>query len=161
MVKFKEIYLDPRSIPEPTEKQIKSGKYPKRLIKWHGLKIRIENEEGTIRRGIGPDGIPWETEFKYPYGYIEGFKGLDKDELDVFVGPLINFPPANKVYIVNQVKDDGSPDEEKIIIGVDSKDSAKKVYLSNYEIGWKNYRKIEEMSIREFLLWIHNKNNRS
>lgn len=117
---------------EPTEAQVASGNYPKRIIRWNGLVIRIENEAGSIRSGYKPDGSMWETRMVYPYGYVSGTEGVDGDEVDVFVGAN---PEAPMVYVIHQrkVNDWDKYDEDKCLIGFDSEEDAIRAFLLCYD----------------------------
>ena len=74
-------------LPEPTEAQIHSGNYKKHHLKLHGLDISIENPQGSIRRGTGPDGTPWESVLPAHYGYVKRTEGADGDHVAVSPGP--------------------------------------------------------------------------
>jgi hypothetical protein len=97
---------------------------------FQGLSIAIENQKGSVRSGVGKDGKKWRTVMKCPYGYIVSSLGADGDGVDVFVGPDKKAPHA---YVVHQKKDDGSYDEDKVILGTNSVEEAKALYLSNYD----------------------------
>lgn len=100
---------------------------------FQGIPISVENREGSVRKGVGPDG-PWQTKMQRPYGYIRGTKklGMDGQELDVFLGPdeqakfayliMTKTPPAFQ-------KDD----ELKIMLGYSSPDKAKKSFLQHFD----------------------------
>lgn len=99
---------------------------------FHDLPISIENRKGSIRKGVDPDGTPWETKHKVPYGYIRGTKGVDGDSLDCFIGPNKN---ARSVFIIHARKapDFTSFDEDKVMLGFDTPEQAKKMYLRHYD----------------------------
>ena len=84
------------------------------------------------------------------YGRISNTEGADDMCVDVFLGIS---PASNKVFIVNQTKEDGSFDEHKCILCCDSKDDAKKLYASNYPKGWR-VGKITEMTLDAFKNWL-------
>jgi len=66
-----------------------------------------------------------------PYGFIKGTKGADGEEIDVFVGPDKEAP---KAYVVHQHKPDGTGfDEDKVILGVRTKEEAKELFLQHYD----------------------------
>jgi hypothetical protein len=68
---------------------------------------------------------------KRPYGYLVGTKGADDEPVDVYVGPS---PDAPDAYVVHQHKPDGTGyDEDKIMIGFDSKEDARKAFLEHYD----------------------------
>ena len=98
---------------------------------FQGLKISIENKKGSVRKGVDKDGNKWRTVMKAPYGYLTGTKGADGEGVDVYVGPNKEAPFA---FVVHQHKDDGTGfDEDKAILGVDSEEEAKKLYLEHYD----------------------------
>lgn len=109
--------------------------------------IAIENEIGSVRKGIDRTGKPWRTKFYYPYGYIENTVGIDGDEIDCFMGP---YPESMMVYIIHQLKEDGLYDEDKCMLGFKDKLSARDAYLAHFNtqdfIG-----EITEMPIYEFV----------
>lgn len=95
------------------------------------LPLSIEYRRGEIRTGTGADGKPWARKMHADYGYIRGTKGLDGEHLDVYVGPS---PEATEVYVIQQMKgpDFKKLDEQKFMLGFDSADDAKKIYLKHY-----------------------------
>jgi len=95
-----------------------------------GIPVAIENRKGSVRSGKNDDGTTWRTKYKVPYGYIEGTKGADGDEVDAYVGPAKDAP---KAYVVHQKKEDGSYDEDTVMLGFRSKASAKKAILAHYD----------------------------
>ena len=101
----------------------------------HGnLGIAIENRKGSVRRGVDADGKPWATKMKLPYGYIKGTKGADGDEVDVYLGPDKSAPNA---FVIHQNKEDGSYDEDKVVLGIHHKSEARKIYLDHHTQGEK------------------------
>ena len=99
-------------------------------IKMQGLVISIENRKGSVRSGTDDDGKKWSVKMKFPYGYILGVKGVDKDHLDCFVG---DDRDSEIVFVVNQNKIDGKTfDEHKVMLGFKNAKDAKKGYLANY-----------------------------
>jgi hypothetical protein len=98
-------------------------------LSFQGLDIAVENRKGSVRKGVDKDGKAWRTVMKLPYGYLVGSKGADGDGVDVYIGPDKKAPNA---YVVHQKKDDGSYDEDKVILGVDSEEEARKWYLAHY-----------------------------
>lgn len=95
----------------------------------YGLPIAVENRVGSVRSGVDKDGKPWRTEMKAPYGYLKGTRGADGEGVDVYLGPDKKAPNA---HVVHQKKDDGSYDEDKVILGVGDEEEAKKLYLAHY-----------------------------
>jgi hypothetical protein len=113
---------------EPTPAQVEAGNYPKRRVTWNGLAIRIENEAGTIRYGKG-----WQTRMLYPYGYIERSESADGDEVDVYLGPALDYAPT--VFVVVQMRYGrwDEVDENKCMLGFMSEDDARTAYLKHYD----------------------------
>lgn len=107
-------------------------------VRYKGLVIDIENLNGSVREGVGPNGKKWKTKFNHGahYGEIRGSKGADGDKLDVYVKaePF----ESQKVYIVHQnfpgnhPTKAGSWDEDKVILGVGSTQEAIDLYLKHY-----------------------------
>jgi hypothetical protein len=96
-----------------------------------GIPVAIENRKGSVRKGVDKDGHEWRTKMKAPYGYLEGTKGRDGEEVDAYVGPDKQAPNA---YVVHQHKEDGTGyDEDKIMLGLRTKEEAKKLYLAHYD----------------------------
>lgn len=117
----------------PTKAQITSGNYRKGTLPWKKMTIKIENPEGTTRRGVGKDGKTWERKMTVSYGYIKGTKGKDGDALDVFLGPDLD---SDLVAVIDQ-EVDRKFDEHKIVVGIKSEEEARKIYLANYGKGWR------------------------
>jgi hypothetical protein len=98
-------------------------------MSFQGLRIAVENKKGSTRSGHDKDGKPWHTLMKAPYGYIVGSKGADDEGVDCYVGPNKN---AASAFVVHQNKDDGSYDEDKVMLGCRSLDEARRLYLAHY-----------------------------
>jgi len=95
-----------------------------------GIPIAIENRKGSVRSGTDKDGKPWRTVMKHPYGFIKGTKGKDGEEVDAYVGPKKD---ATHAYVVHQRKHDGKGhDEDKVMLGFEDEDAARKAYLKHY-----------------------------
>lgn len=137
---------------EPTDAQKAAGNYQKGHKAHHGLRISIENAAGTVRRGKGEDGQPWESQIKHDYGYIRGTKGKDKDHLDVFLGPHHAESDA-KVHVVDQNTDSGKFDEHKVMLGFPDTNSAYEAYHANYPPGHGGFGGITQTDPHEFKRW--------
>lgn len=98
-------------------------------MSFQGMRIAVENKKGSTRSGHDKDGKPWHTLMKAPYGYITGSKGADDEGVDCYVGPNKDAPNA---YVVHQNEEDGGYDEDKCILGVNSAEEAKALYLAHY-----------------------------
>ena len=135
----------------PTDAQKKAGNYKKGHITLDGYDITIENPKGSTRSGVDASGQPWSVTMNNDYGYIRGTEGVDGDHIDVF---LSDDPTTGKVYVIDQVKEDGSFDEHKVMYGFASSDEAREAYLANYSPGWKGLGTISEASKGEFKKWV-------
>ena len=88
------------------------------------------------------------------YGYISGTIDNDTEELDVFVGLDRDSP---SVYVVDQLKDDGTFDEHKVLLcySLASAEDAQRAYCSNYEADWHTrYGGCRAFSLPEFWRWL-------
>jgi hypothetical protein len=131
---------------EPSEAQREAGNFKKKHVNWQGLRISIENEAGSIRRG------KWgETKMRNDYGYIRGTTGRDGDHVDCFLGPDMD---SEIVFVVDQPTKSGKRfDEHKCVIGAKNKSQARYIYLSNYSNGWR-CGKITPMTVDQFKCWL-------
>jgi hypothetical protein len=118
----------------PSEAQIEAGNYKKGHVNIDGLDISIENPKGSIRSGVNQDGDKWSNIMPADYGYFKGTVGNDKDHIDVFMGDNLE---SDKVYVVDQVNEDGSFDEHKVMMGFNSISEARKAYNEAYYEGWQ------------------------
>lgn len=135
----------------PSEAQKEAGNYRKGHVKIDGFDITIENPKGSVRSGVDGDGKPWSVTMNNTYGYIRGTEGVDGDHIDIFLGEHMEAP---NVYVVDQVKQDGSFDEHKVMYGFNSALAAKRAYLKNYSAGWKGLGNITGVSKEVFREWI-------
>ena len=136
---------------EPTEAQKEAGNYKKGHVVVDGLNITIEQPKGSVRRGTDANGKEWDTVMNNTYGYIRGTQSVDGDHIDIF---LSDNPETGNVYVVDQVNNDGSFDEHKVMYGFNSVEEARAAYLSNYEEGWQGLGNITEVSKEDFKKWI-------
>lgn len=144
-------YIDGGMQSEPTDAQKAAGNYKMEHRRVDGYNISIENTKGSVRRGTGADGKPWKTTMQNDYGYIRGTEGVDGDHIDVF---LSDTPEEGDVFVVDQVNEDGSFDEHKVMYGFPTEQAARDAYLSNYEQGWTGLGAITHVSKDEFKKWI-------
>ena len=136
----------------PTDKQKESGNYQKGHITWQGLPITIENPKGSTRSGKSKDGKAWSIKMKNDYGYFNRTEGKDGDQLDLFIGPVLD---SELVFVVNQVNPSSNRfDEHKCVIGCISEAQARSTYLDNYETGWQGLGSIKAMSLPDFKKWV-------
>ena len=134
----------------PTAEQKQSGEYQKGHLSIGDLKIAIENPAGSIRSGTDPNGNEWQITMKHHYGFIENTTGADGDEIDVFVKNHL-FDEPECAYIIKQVDINGQFDEQKVIIGAETEEEAKEIYLSNYEKSWQGFGGIKKISMADLL----------
>lgn len=146
-----ELKVDGGMQSEPTEAQKAAGNYKMEHRKVDGYNVSIENVKGSVRRGKSADGTEWQTTMQNDYGYIRGMQGVDGDHIDVF---LSDTPDEGDVFVVDQVNEDGSFDEHKVMYGFPSEEAARDAYLSNYEQGWTGLGAITHVSKEEFKKWI-------
>lgn len=119
-----------------------------------GYTVTIENPAGSIRSGTDKNGRKWSIEMKNPYGYVNGVKGKDKDQLDCFIG---DNPYSDDVFIIDQIDPDtGNFDEHKIVLGANSEQEATDIYYANYQPGWRGLGAISHMAGAEFNDWVKN-----
>lgn len=135
----------------PTEAQKEAGNYRMGHVKIGGHDVTIENPKGSVRRGVDKDGKEWEISMNNTYGYFRGTKGKDGDHIDTFLGD--NLEPKS-VYVVDQINEDGTFDEHKVMYGFDTEEDAKAAYMSNYEEGWKGFGNIAGVPREVFDEWL-------
>lgn len=137
----------------PTEGQKAAGNYKKGHVKIDGYDVTIENPAGSERSGVDENGKPWSVKMNNSYGYIRGTEGKDGDHIDVFLSG--NMQGWNgTVYVIDQVKPDGTFDEHKVMYGFNSEKDARDAYLANYSEGWKGLGNITAVSREEFKQWV-------
>lgn len=135
----------------PTDGQIAAGNYKKSdEIKINGMRVVLENPRHSTRSGVGADGKRWSTQMAHHYGEFLGTKGADGDRMDVFIGPR---PDSDKVFVIDQVNQDGTFDEHKVMMGFKDLESARAGYLANYEAGWTGLGAVTEMPVSTFKAW--------
>jgi hypothetical protein len=82
----------------------------------YGLCVVIDRPRGTARSGVSSDGTPWTNISQVDYGFLPATIGGDGEELDVYLGPTLCAPTA---FLVNQLREDGSFDEFKLMLCFD------------------------------------------
>jgi hypothetical protein len=80
------------------------------------------------------------------YGFIPFTVGADGEELDIFINPDAVESPI--VFEIEQTHDDGSFDESKHLIGFDSEDEAKDMFLAHQPEN--HFGSIKPMSWKDF-----------
>ncbi len=135
----------------PTDAQKEAGNFKTGQFSWNGLTVAIENPAGSLRQGTDSSGNTWSIRMPYHYGYVRNTKGADGEKVDVFIGSNLAAP---LVYVVDQVKPDGSFDESKVMIGFNSQESATRGYKGSYSAGWRGLGGITAMTIAVFKRWL-------
>lgn len=118
-------------------------------IEFQGLSIAVENKAGSVRHWRDENsGESGSTKMKYPYGYVRGTLGLDGDAVDVFVGPD---KTSDKVFIITQMKkpEFKDVDEQKVMLGFNSAEEAKKAYLAHFD-DTKFFGSMKEFTVEAF-----------
>lgn len=119
----------------------------KRTVDFHGLPISVEFDIGETKRGIGDYGEIWVHKFYVPYGEIPSSQSLaDGDGVDVYLGTN---PQAPFVYVVHQLRRDGTPDEDKCMLCFDSAEEAIQAY-KDHGPSW-GYGSCDVMTVDQFL----------
>lgn len=135
----------------PTEAQKEAGNYKKGHVNIAGFDITIDNPKGSERSGTDTSGRRWTRTLKSHYGYFKRTQGKDGDQIDVFIGEN---PESRFVFVVDQLNQDGSFDEHKVMLGYDSFDRAKEAYLENYEEGWQGLGAMTVVEVEDFRKWL-------
>lgn len=152
VVKANEIAQEREAVNlNPTDAQKEAGNYKKGHVEIDGFNVTIENPKGGERSGVDANGQPWSVTMNNTYGYLRGTEGADGDHIDLF---LSDDPTQGDVFVVDQVKEDGSFDEHKVMYGFTSIDEAKEAYLSNYSPGWEGLGNITGVSKEIFKEWV-------
>lgn len=119
------IYIDPTGKHAAAEVLTKTAGAVKRQKTVDGLLMKIELEPGDERSGTNPEGEKWTKTMSVAYGHIPRTVGDDGETVDIYLKEDGKF---DHVYVVKQKKKDGSHDEDKCMVGFDSKDAAKDAY---------------------------------
>lgn len=139
---------------DPSDAQKAAGNYAKGHLTIQGLPITIETPKGALRRGVGPDGTPWENESPAHYGYVKKTEGADGDHVDVYIGDQ---PDSDRVFIVDQFDPaTGQFDEHKAVLGTRTVQQAMDIYNGGFSDGNgpERFRGVTEMSVPEFKAWL-------
>lgn len=143
----------------PTPAQAEAGNYQKGHANIGGLDVSIETPAGGVRKGVGPDGTPWENTAPAHYGYIKRTTGADGDHVDVTLGPKAHEAENHPVFVFDQ-KDPatGKFDEHKSFMGFERPTDAIDAYDKSFSDGSGPSRRAEltQMSFDEFKDWARN-----
>jgi hypothetical protein len=91
------------------------------FVNFQGFPLDLEYLPGDVRHG---------KPLLYAYGEIQGAKGADGENLDIFVGPNMASPLV--VVIHQAIADTGEYDEDKLMLGFDSRKDAIEAYIKMY-----------------------------
>lgn len=116
----------------PSAAQLAAGNYPKRRLRFAGLDVTVETEAGCVRSGVDGAGRRWERRMPFAYGYLRGSLGTDGDHVDCFLGPSEEAPVA---WVVRAMRYGrwSEPDEDKVMLGFDSEDDARRAFSLAYD----------------------------
>lgn len=132
-----------------TDDQIEADNYQKgHIYDLQGMKISIENEAGTKRNKDVPADWPV---LAHHYGDIKGTTAPDGDNVDVFIKKGSDIPADNMIYVINQVGKNNLFDENKVMLGFDSAEDAKKGYLDSYSDDFTGFSSIYAVKPEWFL----------
>jgi hypothetical protein len=96
------------------------------VVNVNGIKVVIEYPEGSIRQGKASDGSKWATLMVgASYGEIIGTEGEDGERIDAYVGPYTYAPT---VFVMEQLREDGTRDEFKCFLGFSSLEHAQNTF---------------------------------
>lgn len=120
---------------EPTARQAAAGNYRKGGVMFKSpkgdLRVRIENPEGSIRKGKG-----WSRPVRGAhYGYIPDTVGADGDPLDVFLSRNAHDDSRPIAVISQHDPKTGKFDELKVVMGAKSRAEAMELYGRQYPPG--------------------------
>jgi hypothetical protein len=148
-------------VQEPSEAQKEAGNYKKGHVKVDGMDITIENVQGSMRRGTDKDGTPWEVQMPADYGYVKGTKGKDGDHVDIYLGPNKN-DVTSTVAVVDQIRDDGTFDEHKVLYGFPDGEAAIAAYDAAFSDGKGPQRRgaVTFMTREDFKEWLESGNTK-
>ena len=132
------------------------GSHPKdseslnKQVTVYGFPITVERPRGSMRTLHDADGnIVYQRRMFYDYGFFNGSKGRDGDEVDVFLGPSQR---ATEVYVVHMVDKgpivDQREDEDKVMLGFDTAEMARSAFLLHYPASF--YDSMTSMSLATF-----------
>lgn len=100
-------------------------------VQYVGMPIRLENDVYTVRTGTS-EGKEWATTMLCAYGFLERTTAADGEGIDVYLHPSMKATPD--VYVVHQQNPQTKEyDEDKVLLGFSSPESALRAYLAHYD----------------------------
>jgi hypothetical protein len=120
-----------------------------RTVDFHGTQISVEFDKGDTKRGVGDYGEVWENRYDTAaYGEIPNSRTLaDGEGLDVYIREEGFDAPM--VFVVHQLKRNGTYDEPKAFLGYQNMGAAIADYL-RYGPKW-GFGGCDEMTVDQFL----------
>ena len=106
---------------------------------FNGIRVVIQQWPGDSTEGSSELRTPTAVN---AYGEIPGTVGADAEPVDVFLENPTETPvsvDSDQAYIVNQLAQDGTFDEHKVMLGFASEDAARAAYLANYLPEWTGF----------------------
>lgn len=146
--------IDLEALPSPSQAQIDAGNYQKHHLTLHGMQVAIENPKGSLRSGMDPNGVAWESELPAHYGYIKRTEGADGDHVDIYIG---DNEQSELVFIIDQLDlATGEFDEHKCILGCLGQKEAEALYQAGFSDGKGKDRlgAITPMHLSQFKQWL-------
>ena len=118
------------------------------MLFYHGMPVVVETKQGGIRRGLF-----WKVHMPADYGYIQGVRGADGDELDCYIG---SSPESSKVFVVDQcvIGRLNKFDEHKVMLGYHTIECAVEGYLSGHHKGKEIFMGVREFDMPMFRRWM-------
>lgn len=141
-------------LPTPTQAQIDAGNYRKHHLRLHGMDIAVENPRGSIRQGVDPNGVAWESTLPAHYGYIKRTEGADGDHVDCYIGDTED---SELVFVIDQIDlESGVFDEHKCILGCLSEREALSLYKEGFSDnkGKERIGSVTPMHLSQFKQWL-------
>lgn len=121
-------------------------------VDYQGIRVRIENPVGSVRRWRDAEGHEGQTRMQCAYGYAERTTGADGDGVDVFLGPN---PEAPRAWIVHQRNPHtGAYDEDKVMLGFSDQRSAINAYEMHYDTPAEFFGAVSEVTVDQLRRWL-------
>jgi hypothetical protein len=122
----------------------------RKRLTFQGLDVAVENPAGTIRQWNDGERSG-HTVMRHHYGFLDGYMGADKEELDVYVG---DFEAAEEVYVIHQRGKLASGrwgyDEDKCFMGFPSAEAAKAAFLAHRDDGDRAFGGMKILTLDQF-----------
>lgn len=109
-------------------------------IDFDDLALGVEWPKDTMRQYS--DGF--KSHMKCDYGFVRNSMGADGEDLDVYIGD----PTLLKVFVVDQLNDEGEFDEKKYMIGFPDIKSATSMYLQHQPL--EHFGGTKEITLDQF-----------